>query len=121
TFVLFGSGVTFLVVGHGGGTVLTVHVVSFVVFGVVVALHTLAYLGRVASDGTADWRLRRPSLAGAPLRRLAVGGALVAGVAVALATLSVQGPWLRGRHPRYLGHDASRQPAGLLDAPQGEA
>ena len=106
TLVLFGSGVTFLVVGHGGGTVLTVHVVSFVVFGVVVALHTLAYLGRVASDGTADWRLRRPSLAGAPLRRLAVGGALVAGVAVALATLSVQGSWLRGRHHRHQEHDA---------------
>jgi len=107
TLVLFGSGVAFLVVGHGGGTLLTVHAASFVVFGVVISLHTLAYLTRVLRDGAADWRSRRPSLPGTSLRRLAVCGAIVTGVVVALATLSVQGAWLSARHHRHHEREAA--------------
>lgn len=99
--VLFGTGVAFLVVGHGGGTLLTLHAASFAVFGVVVSLHTLAYLTRVLRDGTADWRKWRSTLAGTSARRVAVAGALAAGVVVALATLSVQGAWLRARHHHH--------------------
>lgn len=112
--ILFGTGVAFLVVGHGGGILLTVHAVSFAVFGVVVSLHTLAYLRRVARDGFVDWRLRRPTLAGTSLRRLAVVGALAAGAAVALATLSVQGAWLSARHHHH-HHDREAATA----APRG--
>jgi hypothetical protein len=99
--VLFGTGVAFLVVGHGGGMLLTLHAVSFVVFGVVVSLHTLAYLTRVLRDGSADWRTWRPTLAGASARRVAALSALAAGAVVALATLSVQGTWLSARHHRH--------------------
>jgi hypothetical protein len=99
--VLFGTGVSFLVVGRGGGLLLTLHAASFVVFGIVVSLHTLAYLGRVARDGFADWRPRKPTLAGSSLRRVAVVGALAAGAAVALGTLSVQGSWLSARHHHH--------------------
>ena len=107
--VLFGTGVAFLVVGHGGGTLLTLHAASFAVFGVVVSLHTLAYLTRVLRDGTADWRKWRPTLAGTSARRAVVVGALAAGAVVALATLSVQGTWLRSRHHRHeFGDRASR-------------
>lgn len=99
--VLFGTGVAFLVVGHGGGFLLTLHAVSFVVFGVVVSLHTLAYLRRVAQDGFADWRTWRPTLPGTALRRFAVVGALGVGALVATATLSVQGSWLSARHHHH--------------------
>ena len=99
--VLFGTGVGFLIVGHGGGMLLTLHAVSFVTFGVVVSLHTLAYLTRVLRDGTADWRTWRPTLAGTSLRRIVVVGGLVAGTVVALATLSVQGSWLSARHHHH--------------------
>lgn len=110
--VLFGTGVAFLVVGHGGGALLTLHAASFVVFGATVSLHTLAYLGRVARDGIADWRSWRPTVAGASLRRLAVAGALAAGVVVALATLSVQGAWLSARHHHHHERDSLTFRAG---------
>ena len=108
--ILFGTGVAFLVVGHGGGILLTVHAASFAVFGVVVSLHTLAYLRRVVRDGVADWRFRRPSPAGTSLRRIALVGALAIGAVVALATLSVQGSWLSARHHHHHRHD--REAAG---------
>jgi hypothetical protein len=110
--VLFGTGVGFLVVGHGGGFLLTLHAVSFVVFGVVVSLHTLAYLRRVARDGFADWRSWRPTLAGTSLRRLAVVGALGVGAVIALATLSVQGSWLSARHHHHRRREAKALSAG---------
>src|SRR6185437_1678792 len=47
TLTLFGSGVALIVVGHGGGPLLQLHAVSFAVWGVLVAIHVLAYLTRV--------------------------------------------------------------------------
>ena len=101
TVVLFGTGVAFLVEGHGGGLLLTVHTVSFVVFGVLVALHALAYLPRVVRHGLADWRPRAQVPAGVGLRRYVVAAALVAGVVVGLGTYSVQTSGLARRHHRH--------------------
>jgi hypothetical protein len=101
TVVLFGTGVAFLVVGRGGGLLLSVHAASFVVWGVLVAVHTLAYLHRVTVDGLADWRPRAHRLAGAALRRSVVVATLVAGVLVGLATYSVQSGWLAHRHHHH--------------------
>jgi hypothetical protein len=100
TVVLFGTGVAFLVVGHGGGLLLTVHAASFVVWGVLVSVHVLAYLARVARHGLADWRPGKP-WAGASVRRWTVVGALLAGVLVGLATYSAQTGWLAHRHHRH--------------------
>ncbi len=100
TVLLFGTGVAFLVVGHGGGLLLTVHAASFAVWGVLVSLHVLAYLARVARDGLADWRSGKP-WAGASVRRWAVVGALLAGVLVGLGTYSAQTGWLAHRHHRH--------------------
>jgi hypothetical protein len=100
TVVLFGTGVAFLVAGRGGGLLLSVHAVSFVVWGVLVAIHVLAYLRRVLRDGLADWRAGGGRLRGAMLRRSVVAATLAAGLAVGLATYSIQSAWLAHRHHR---------------------
>jgi hypothetical protein len=98
TAVLFGTGVAFLVVGRGGGLLLTVHAVTFVIWGVLVAIHTLAYLRLVLAHGVSDWRPGAGSLGGAALRRSALVAAVAAGIVVGLATYSVQTGWLAHRH-----------------------
>ena len=98
TVVLFGTGVAFLVAGHGGGLLLTAHAASFVVWGVVVSIHILAYLRRVLEDGVADWRPGAWRLAGGALRRSVVVATLVAGLVVGVATYSIQSGWLAHRH-----------------------
>ena len=86
TISLFGTGVALIVVGHGG-LLKGVHALSFAVWGVLITVHVLAYLARTLQVGTADWRGRAElAVAGARSRRAALGGALVAGVVLALAT-----------------------------------
>ena len=103
TLVLFGSGVALIVVGHGGGLLRTVHTFSFIVWGVVMIVHVLAYATHMLRAGLADWRRgAEPVVAGARSRRAALGGALLAGVIVALATYPAQQSWLSHRGER--GH-----------------
>jgi len=104
TVVLFGTGVAFLIVGHGGGLLLTAHVVSFVIWGVLMTVHVLAYLRHVLRHGVADWRPAARSLAGAKLRRYVVAGALAAGVVVGLGTYSAQTAWLSSRRHHHHEH-----------------
>lgn len=94
TIVLFGSGVAFLVTGRRGGTLLTIHAVSFGVWGVLMIVHVLAYLRRALRDGLADWSTAARSPEGAVLRRLLLVGALALGIILALATYSIQMTWL---------------------------
>lgn len=104
TLTLFGSGVGLIIVGHGGGPLLQLHAVSFAVWGVVVAIHILAYLTRVLRVGVADWRRRAaPSVAGTCSRRAALLGALLVGVVLAGATYPAQDAWLDHRHQHH--HD----------------
>jgi hypothetical protein len=91
TLSLFGSGVVLIVVGHGGGAVGTVHSLSFVVWGVLMVVHVLAYLARVLRIGPADWRRQAEVVvAGALSRRALLSGALLLGVILALAAYPVQ-------------------------------
>ena len=53
TLTLFASGVGLIVVGHGGGPLLQLHAVSFAVWGVLIAIHILAYLTQVLRVGLA--------------------------------------------------------------------
>ncbi|MEI7759392.1 MAG: hypothetical protein WCJ67_01345 [Thermoleophilia bacterium] len=86
TLTLFGSGVTLVLVGSRGGFVGTVHVVSFVVWSVLVVVHVLAYAFRASRTGRLDFRRTRSArLSGAWGRRTLVVSALTAGVAVAIA------------------------------------
>jgi hypothetical protein len=101
TLTLFGSGVALLIAGHGGGLLLTLHAVSFAVWGVVLIVHVLAYVARTLRLGPADWLPRTDHVvAGVRSRRAALGGALLAGVLLALATYPAQQSWLnhRGGH-----------------------
>lgn len=109
TLTLFGSGVALIVVGHGGGLLLSLHAVSFSVWGVVVLVHVLAYTGRTLRVGPADWFPRAHRVvAGARSRRAGLGAALLVGVIVALATYPAQQAWLSHRddhrHANVSGH-----------------
>jgi hypothetical protein len=111
TLTLFGSGVALIIVGHGGGPLLQLHAVSFAVWGVLIAIHILAYLTRVLRVGLADWRRRpAPSVAGDRSRRAALLGALLAGVILALATYSAQDAWLDHRHQQRHGDRVTHAP-----------
>jgi len=111
TLTLFGSGVALIVVGHGGGMLLSLHALSFGVWGVLMIVHVLAYITRTLRVGPADWRRHAEQVvAGAHSRRAALGGALLAGVIVALATYPAQHAWLSH-------HREHRGTAGLGRAP----
>jgi hypothetical protein len=99
TLTLFGTGVALVVVGHGGGELRTLHTLSFIVWGVLIAVHVLAYLTLTLRLGTADWRAHGGQVvAGVRSRRAALVGALLAGVVVALATYPMQQSFLNHRH-----------------------
>ena len=86
TVSLFASGVALIVVGHGGGPLLRLHAISFLVWGVLMIVHVVEYVGRALRVGTADWYPRSVVVAGTRGRRVAIIGALLAGVVVAFAT-----------------------------------
>jgi hypothetical protein len=104
TLTLFGTGVALIVFGHGGGTLRTLHTLSFIAWGVLMIVHVLAYLAQTFRVGTADWRAHAGGVvAGVRSRRAALVGALLAGVIVAVATLPVQNGWFNHRDKH--GHD----------------
>jgi hypothetical protein len=106
TLTLFGSGVALIVVGRDGGLLLSLHSLSFVVWGILIVVHVLAYLVRTLRVGTADWRRRAEVVvAGSRSRRAALSGALLAGVILALATYPAQRAWLN-HHREHRDADA---------------
>jgi hypothetical protein len=103
TLALFGTGVAMIVVGHRGGQLRTLHTFSFIAWGVLISVHVLAYLTHVLRRGTMDWRREAVDVvAGVRSRRAVVVGTVVAGVALALATLPAQRTVLRhGGHRHH--------------------
>ena len=88
TIAVLASGVLLLAIGHKSRMMLTIHKVSFIVFGVLLAVHFLAYLPRVVRSLRADWTAaRRQAVPGAGARAMLVAAAVGGGVAVALALL----------------------------------
>jgi hypothetical protein len=88
TLAVLASGVALLVAGHKSSTTLTIHKLSFIVFGVLFAVHFLAYVPRVVHSLRADWSAeRRRAVAGAGARAMLVAAAVGGGVALALALL----------------------------------
>jgi len=82
------SGVLLLAAGHRSGAVLTIHKASSIVFGVVLAVHLLAYVPRVVRSARDDWRAaRRQAVPGAGARAMLVAAAVGGGAALALALL----------------------------------
>jgi hypothetical protein len=89
TIAVLASGVLLLAAGHKSGSVLTIHKLSFIVFGVVLAVHLVAYIPRVVRSVHADWSAaRRRAVPGAGVRAILVAAAIGGGIALALALLS---------------------------------
>ena len=96
TVVVFASGIVLLFGGPGSGaTWLPIHKVSFIVWLVFTALHVLGHLPqmpaalRAARPG--EGRARRT--AGDTGRWIALAGAIVGGVVLAIAVISHFGVW----------------------------
>jgi hypothetical protein len=88
TIAVLASGVLLLAIGHKSRTMLTIHKLSFIVFGVLLAVHLLAYVPRVVRLLRVDWTAaRRDAVPGAGARAMLAAGAVGGGVALALALL----------------------------------
>jgi hypothetical protein len=97
TVALFATGVALLAAGPESGPWLFLHRASFVVWFGLMTIHVLGHLLEVPLLALPDWRRaggREARLAGSGLRLAALGGSLLAGLALALATISLAGPWL---------------------------
>jgi hypothetical protein len=88
TLVVLATGVALLAAGHKSSTALTLHKLSFIVFGVLFAVHFLAYVPRVVRSLSADWgAARRRVVPGAGARAMLLAAAVGGGAALALALL----------------------------------
>jgi hypothetical protein len=97
TVAVLVTGVLLLAAGNKSGAVLQLHQLSFIVWGVVFAVHFLVYLPRVVRSLRADWRgARREAVPGAGLRGMLVAAALGGGAALALALLPAIDAWHGG-------------------------
>jgi hypothetical protein len=98
TIAVLLTGVLLLAAGHKSDTLLLLHKVSFIAFGVVFAVHFLAYVPRVARSLRTDWgAARREAVPGAGVRGMLLAAALGGGAALALALLPVINSWHGGR------------------------
>jgi hypothetical protein len=88
TIAVLASGVLLLAAGHKSSMALTIHKLSFIVFGVVLAVHFVAYMPRVVRSVQADWSAaHRHAVPGAGVRAMLVAAAVGGGAALALALL----------------------------------
>src|SRR4051794_38319580 len=94
TIGVFVTGVLLLVAGHKSGTLLEIHKLSFIVWGVVFAVHFLAYVPRVVRSLRVDWSAaRREAVPGAGLRAVLVAASLGGGAKLALSLLPAMNAW----------------------------
>jgi hypothetical protein len=97
TVGVLATGVWLLLLGHRSDQVLQLHQIAFIVFGVVFAIHFLAYVPRMVRSLRADWGpVRRQAIPGTGVRGMLVAVALGAGVALALTLLSAIEGWNGG-------------------------
>jgi hypothetical protein len=90
TVVVFATGVALLLLGHRSDTLIEVHKVAFIVWGVVFGVHLLAYAGRVVRS------LRGRAVPGSGLRGMLVAASVGAGAALAVSLLTTMNGWNGG-------------------------
>jgi len=108
-YVVFGSiasnpgnalrGVALLVAGPPSHSLIFFHKLSFFVWVGAMTVHVLGHLLELPKLALPDWRRRggrEAALAGAGMRIALLGTSLLAGLVLALATISVASPWLNG-------------------------
>jgi hypothetical protein len=94
---VFVTGVGLLVSGHRSHTLLQLHKISFIVWGVVFAVHFLAHIERVVRSMRRDWNASgRRAVPGAGLRAMLVAASVGGGVALALVLLGTMTGWNGG-------------------------
>jgi hypothetical protein len=97
TIVVLASGVALLLVGPSSrATLLPIHKISFIVWGVVTAIHVLGHLADLprtlgARRRAHDWNTDALGTTG---RLLSLGGALVGGLTLAILLIPQFTPWL---------------------------
>jgi hypothetical protein len=97
TIAVLVTGVLLLAAGHKSRSLLQLHQLSFIVWGVVFAVHFLAYLPRVVRSLLTDWSAaRRAAVPGAGIRGMLVAASLGGGAALALAVLPAISAWHGG-------------------------
>ncbi|MGE5283097.1 MAG: hypothetical protein ACM3N0_12420 [Chloroflexota bacterium] len=98
TVALFATGVALAIAGpDGSGPLKFLHKASFVAWFGLMTIHVLGHLLELPSLALPDWRRgagREAALAGSGLRIVLLAGSIAAGFALALATISLAGPWL---------------------------
>jgi hypothetical protein len=88
TIAVLASGVLLLAAGRKSGTLLTIHTLSFIAFGSVLAVHFLAYSPRVVRSLRVDrGAARRGAVPAAGVRAMLLAAAVGGGAALALALL----------------------------------
>lgn len=95
TVVLFASGVTLAVVGRHSQTIYAIHTASFIAWFVAMSVHVLGHLWSIPSVAFRDWSAAQ-RMAGSWVRRLALIGIAVTGVAVAAVVYPMLPAWGHG-------------------------
>jgi hypothetical protein len=94
TIAIFLTGVLLLAAGHKSSTLLELHKLSFIGFGVLVVAHFVAYVPRVAGSMREDWReARRVAVPGSSLRATLVALAPGGGIALSISLLHAIHAW----------------------------
>jgi len=100
TLALFVTGIALAVGGpEGSGEMKFLHKASFIAWFGLMAIHVLGHLLELPRLALPDWRRsagREAALAGSGLRIALVSAVVLAGFALALATVSLAGPWIGG-------------------------
>jgi len=97
TLALLATGVALAIAGPAHPTLKLLHKASFFAWFALMSAHVLGHLLEIPRLATPDWRRaggRDAHLAGSGLRLVTLAGSLLAGLALALATISLIGPWL---------------------------
>lgn len=97
TLALFVTGVLLLIDGPGNHSLKFLHKVSFILWVALMTIHVLGHLFEVPALALPDWRSkggREAALAGSGLRLTLLAASLLAGLALALATIPSASPWL---------------------------
>lgn len=97
TVALFGTGVALLIMGPDNSPVMFLHKASFIAWVALMTIHVLGHLLEVPPLAAPDWRPsggREAALAGSGLRMMLLATSLATGLALALATISLAGPWI---------------------------
>ena len=97
TLALFVTGILLLIDGPGNDSLKFLHKASFILWLALMVVHVLGHLLEVPQLALPDWRRsggREAALAGSGLRLTLLATSIFAGLALALATISLAGPWL---------------------------